>query len=166
MRHFIGAEVLIEPSELPWAANFETILTFVRVATADKGYVIPDGDTFGPEDHSLSYRVLHHEAEEGDVPLYELVPLMHREFGFVADDYVPRERVFDDRMPPPDLMPADDDEKMQLANEWREKRALAEGTGGRFEVRSRDTGTAPPSPRSPNRPGLGPRPVFGRKQAG
>lgn len=164
VRHFIGREVLIEPSELPWAANFETVLAFLRVATLENGYVIPDGDTFGPEDHSLSYRVLHREAEQGDVPLYELVPLMHREFGFVADDYVPRERVFDDRMPPPDLMPSDDDEKMQLANEWRQKRALAEGIGGRFEVRSGDTGAGPPSPRSPIRPGMGPRPVFGRKQ--
>ncbi len=156
-RHFIGREILIEPSTLPWAANYETILAFLRVATIENGYVIPDGDTFGPEDRSLSYRVLHREAEPDDVPLVELVPLMHREFGFVSDDYVPPERVFDDRMPPPDLMPADDEEKMELVNEWREKRQLAEGIGGRFEVRSRDSGNGggsdgggtTPRPRAP-----------------
>ena len=48
----------------------------------------------------------------------------------------------DDRMPPADLMPADEEAKMELANEWREKRALAEGIGGRFEVRSRGEGPA------------------------
>ena len=168
VRHFIGRELLIEPSVLPWAANFETMLAFLRVATLKNGYVIPDGDTFGPEDRSLSYRVLHREAEQGDVPLCELVPLMHREYGFVAEDYVPPERVFDDRMPPADLMPEDDDEKIELVNEWREKRAMAEGIGGRFEVRSRDPGGSgePPSgpggPPSPV-PGFGNRPVFGRK---
>lgn len=169
-RHFIGREVLVEPSALPWAANYETILAFLRLATIDNGYIIPHTDTFGPEDHSLSYRVLHRDAEAGDVPLYELVPLMYREYGFVADDYVPRDRVIDDRMPPPELMPADDEEKMELANEWREKRMLAEGAGGRFEVRARGDGTTPPPP---VRPAGGPvpggpfanRPVFGRKKA-
>ncbi|HEX8124926.1 MAG TPA: hypothetical protein VF548_05025 [Allosphingosinicella sp.] len=163
VRHFIGREVLIEPSVLPWAANLETILAFLRIATAKNGYVIPDGDTFGPEDRSQSYRVVHCEAEEGDVALYRLEPLLHREFGFVAQEYVPPERVFDDRMPPPDLMPGDDEAKMELVNEWREKRALAAGVGGRFEVRARDPrGDSPP----PARPaGFGGRPVFGRKKA-
>ena len=111
-RHFIGRELLIEPSVLPWAANYETMLAFLRVATAEKGYLIPDGDSFGPEDRSLSYRVLHREAEAGDVPLIELQPLLHQEYGFVAEDYVPPERVFDDRMPPADLMPEDQEAKM------------------------------------------------------
>jgi hypothetical protein len=170
-RHFIGREVLIEPSELPWAANFETILAFLRVATTRNGYIIPDGDCFGPEDRSLSYRVVHREADEGDVPLCELQPLLHTKYGFVAPDYVPPERVFDDRMPPADLMPADEEAKMELANEWREKRALAEGIGGRFEVRSRGEGPAagPPSPApgaQPGGPGFGGRAGFGRKQVG
>ena len=163
-RHFIGREVLIEPSVIPWAANLETILAFMRVATAEKGYVIPHGDTFGPEDRSLSCRVLHREAEEGDVPLYELVPLMHRESGFVSPEYVPHDRVIDDRGPPAALMPEDDEAKMDLVNEWREKRRLAEGFGARFEVRARDA--VPPPPAGPaGPPGFGNRPVFGRKRA-
>lgn len=164
-RHFIGREISIEPSKLPWAANYETILAFLNVATTDNGYVIPDGDTFGPEDRSLSYRVLHCEPEEeGGVPLYKLVPLMHREFGFESTEYVPPERVFDDRMPPADLMPPDDEAKAELANEWREKRGLAEGIGGRFEVRARGPGPSGPQPPQPPRPGLAAgRKVFGRK---
>ena len=171
-RHFIGREIEIEPSALPWAANYETILAFLRVATLDNGYVIPDRDTFGPEDGTLSYRVIHRPEVPGKVPVYELEPLLHREYGFQSDGYVPRERAFDDRMPPPDLMPADDEAKMELVNEWREKRALAEGIGGRFEVRSRDgrgpDATPPPHPPSPL-PGparFGQRPVFGRKIVG
>jgi hypothetical protein len=171
MRHFIGREVLIEPSVLPWAANYETILAFMRLATIDNGYIIPDGDTFGPDDRSLSYRVIHRDAEPDDVPLYELVPLMYREFGFVAEDYVPENRVIDDRSPPVELMPEGDDEKMVLANEWREKRALAEGVGGQFEVRARgDAPLTPPAAPSgspaPGGPRFGGRPVFGRKQVG
>jgi hypothetical protein len=169
-RHFIGREVTVEPTVLPWAANFETILAFLRVATAEKGYVIPDGDSFGPEDRSLSYRVVHRVAGEGEVPLYELQPLLYREFGFVSDDYVPPERAFDDRAPPADLMPPEQEAKMELANEWREKRALAEGMGGRFEVRARGGPEGPlPPPPAPSAPGLRPaggaaRRAFGRKR--
>jgi len=164
-RHFIGREVLIEPHVLPWAANFETILALLRVATLQNGYIIPDGDTFGPEDGSLSYRAIHRDAEEGDVPLIELVPLMYREYGFQSDDYVPRDRVIDDASPPMLHMPADQEAKQNLVNEWREKRALAEGIGGRFEVRARgDGGGNPPPPPHPLAPGRLPR-VFGRKRA-
>ncbi|NIJ21364.1 hypothetical protein FHS95_003067 [Sphingomonas naasensis] len=167
-RHFIGREIIVEPSVLPWAVNYETILTFLRVATIKDGYVIPDGDTFGPEDRSLSYRVLHREAGADDVPLCELRPLLFREYGFVADDYVPLDRVINDRAPPPELMPEDDEDKMELVNEWREKRALAEAIGGRFEVRARDSGdggTPPARPGGLPAPGFGNRPVFGRRKA-
>lgn len=168
-RHFIGREIRIEPNVLPWAANYETILAFLRVATIENGYVIPHGDTFGPEDRSLSYRVLHHEAEPGDVPICELRPLLYRAYGFVADDYVPLDRVIDDRAPPLELMPEDDEDKMELVNEWREKRKLAEGIGGRFEVRARGDGDDTPPARPGGLPGpgagFGSRPVFGRKKA-
>lgn len=168
-RHFIGGEVIVEPNVLPWAVNYETVLAFLRVATTQNGYIIPDGDTFGPEDRSFSYRVVHRGPEGGDVPVFELRPLLHREYGFEAEDYVPPERVFDDRMPPADLMPPDPEAKMELANEWREKRALAEGIGGRFEVRARNPegGGEPPPPGggAPARgPWTGTRPVFGRKK--
>ncbi len=127
----------------------------MRVALAPGGYVIPDGDTFGPEDRSLSYRVLHHDEgamigavdpTPADMPLYELVPLKHLAHGFVSPEHVPDDRVIDDRAFPLDLMPVGQDEKMALANEWFQKRKLAEGIGGRFEVRHPD---APPAPASP-----------------
>lgn len=192
-RHWLGREVIVRPHVLPWAANYETIFAFLRVATMPGGYVIPDGDTFGPEDRSQSYRVLHHDAgaDMGDgetappeVPVYELVPLKHLDHGFVAPGHVPDANAFDDRAFPAAIMPQDEEAKMALANEWGEKRKLAEGIGGRFEVRKAGEPATPPEPPqppapppervvapSPSRPGLpslsgrGLRAkVFGRKE--
>lgn len=155
-RHWLGREILIKPGVVPWATNYETILTFLRVATMTNGYVIPHGDTFGPEDRSMSYRVLHHDVgsdigyvdhEPADVPMYELVPLKHLAHNFVAPEHVPDTNAFDDRAFPAAIMPDDQDEKTALANEWAEKRKLAEGVGGQFEVRAiGGAGEAPPPP--------------------
>jgi hypothetical protein len=168
-RHWLGREIIIQPNVLPWAANLETIFAFLRVATMPNGYVIPDGDTFGPEDRTLSYRVLHHDAganigyaepEPADVPFYELVPLKHLAHGFVAPGHVPDANVFADRAFPAAVMPEDQDAKMALANEWAEKRKLAEGIGGQFEVRQagEDKAPSPPPPPviapTPTQPGL------------
>lgn len=179
-RHWLGREIIVEPSVLPWTANFETILAFLNVAMAPGGYVIPDGDTFGPEDRSLSYRVLHHDEgamigeidpSPADMPLYELAPLKHLAHGFVSLEHVPDDRVIEPGAFPLDIMPAGQDEKMALANEWFQKRKLAEGIGGRFEVRHPDAPAVPPTPPpAPAEPGLtgvsgrGVRArVFGRK---
>lgn len=190
-RHWLGRELVIKPSVLPWSANYETILAFLRVATTANGYIIPDGDTFGPEDRSLSYRVLHHnvganighaEPEPANIPMYELIPLKHAAYDFVASEHVPDANAFDDRAFPAAIMPQDQDAKMALANEWGTKRKLAKGIGGQLEVRATgEAGEAPPSPPpgpppvsapSPSHPGLpslsgrGLRAkVFGRKQA-
>lgn len=186
-RHWLGREIIVEPNILPWAANYETIMAFMRLCTMENGYVIPDGDTFGPEDRSLSYRVTWHDAdpEEGDngVPLYKLTPLKHTAYNFLSDEHVPDENVIDDRAFPAALMPEDQDAKMEEANRWRESRKLAENAGAQFEVRARGgTGEAPPDPPAPpptqvsaptpSNPGLpsvsgrGLRAkVFGRKQA-
>ena len=157
-RHWLGREILIKPNVLPWTVNYETILAFMRVATMANGYVIPDGDTFGPEDRSQSYRVLHHdvganigyaEVEPADMPIYELVPLKYLAHGFVAPDHVPDANVFDDRAFPAHVMPDDQDAKMAAANEWAEKRKLAEGVGGRFEVRAVGEADEAPPPAPP-----------------
>lgn len=165
-RHFIGREIIIEPNELPFPANYQVIMAFLNIATTENGYVIPDGDTFGPEDRSLSYRVTWHDAEENDVALYELTPLLHREFDFVSEDHAPMQNVIDDRMPPASVMPESDEDKMALANEWAEKRAMAEGIGGHFEVRTFQLIPSTPEPdhTRPSISGAGLRAkIFGRK---
>ncbi|MFM9853320.1 MAG: hypothetical protein ACKVOJ_11025 [Sphingomonadaceae bacterium] len=160
--HIIDREVLIKPSHLPWAANFEVILAFLRVAIIANGYVIPDGDTFGPDDNRLSYRVIHVPAGDDDIAYYELEPLLHREYGFQSDSYVPRDRVIDDRSPPPNLVPRDRRARETLIEGWQQKRALAEGIGGQFEVRAKWQDAAPTPPR---RLFPGVRAIFGRKSS-
>jgi hypothetical protein len=192
-RQWLGRELIIQPGVLPWAASLDTLFAFLKVATMRGGYVIPDGDTFGPEDRSLSYRVLHHDAganigyaatEAADVPMVELVPLKHLAHSFVSAEHVPDADAFDDRTFPAAIMPEDQEAKMALANEWAGKRKLAEGIGGRLEVREaglEQAATPPPapssvkpleravapSPRRPVLPGLAGRGpgmrVFGRK---
>lgn len=137
-RHFIGMELLVEPTILPWAANLEIMLAFLRVATADRGYIIPDGDTFAPEDGSWSYRALYRPASPGDVPIIELKPLIHRQHNFQADSYVKPPRIIDDQNPPPELMPDDPVLRDEITEEWRQKRAMAEAVGNRFQVRGGD----------------------------
>jgi hypothetical protein len=164
-RHWLGREILIKPNVLPWAANYETILAFLRVATMPNGYIIPHTDTFGPDDRSMSYRVLHHdtgadigycEPEPADMPMYELVPLKHLAHGFVAPEHVPDRNAFNDRAFPAAIMPDDQEAKMALANEWSEKRKLAEGVGGQFKVRA--VGDAPPPPAPPPATVIAPTP--------
>jgi len=152
MRHFIGYEVIVEPTALPWAAIWQSTMTVLNVALMPNGYIIPDGDTFGDEDRTQSFRIRHLSADEGGAPLLEMTPLLMREFNFVASDYAPERNVIDDRMPPAELMPTDDGEKMELAKEWREKRALAEGAGARFEVRSFEAPPPRPAPPRANGP--------------
>ena len=67
---------------------------------------------------------------------------------------------FDDRAFPQAIMPEDQDAKMALANEWAEKRKLAEGIGGTFEVRARteDGSAPPPPPPTPPAPVIAPTP--------
>lgn len=158
-RHWLGREILVQPSIIPWAANFETIIAFLRIATAANGYTIPDGDTFGPEDRSTSTKVIYREAGEsrddpsageGGVALYELVPLKHTAHDFLDPEHIPDENVIDDTTFSGVDMGADQDAKMEAANSWRESRKLAEGMGATFEVRARDEdGEAPPPPPAP-----------------
>lgn len=168
-RHWLGREILVEPNVLPWASNFETLLAFMRIALVPNGYVIPHGDTFGPEDRSLSYRVIHHDKgaivgmtdpQPADMALYELVPMKHLAHGFVAPDHVPEANVVEANAFPPALVPEDQDAKMALANEWADKRKLAEGIGGTFEVRhpaaKAKPSPPPPSPSDPAAPAARP----------
>lgn len=154
-RHFIGHELIVEPNALPWHVNYETALTLLRIATVENGYIIPHGETFGPEGREWSYRADHRPAEQGGVPVIELVPLTYPEHGFHAEGYVRFNRVIDPRRPPMDVMPPEQDEKQDLVSDWQEKRQKAARAGIRYEVRA-------PGAEQPAAPPTPPRPVFRR----
>lgn len=192
--HWLGREVVVEPNTLPWVANFEAILSFVRMATAPNGCVIPDGDTFGPEDGSISTRVTHRgsSAQKGGVslekdtlPFIELTPIKHAEFDFVHPDFPPDKELADARAFAKVSLAKEHNTKIDIANLWRESRRMANALGTPFEARAtaqpdveESEEPAPPSPPPEN---IGPRPsqpglpsvsgsglrakVFGRKSA-
>ncbi|MFM5923049.1 MAG: hypothetical protein ACKOPG_02530 [Novosphingobium sp.] len=162
-RHFVGREIEVIASAIPWLDNFDLVMAFLRVATIANGYVVPDGDTFGNEDRTLSCRVIHLPLVEGQVPLYRLEPLLNRDRGFQAPDYVPESRRIDPDRPPADLMPNQPADRAELMGEWRAKRAMVEGIGGSLEVKARGNAPIPPPPpMGQNRLGR----VFGRKGTG
>src|SRR5437868_8754182 len=45
--HFIGREIHVAATPVPWVDVLDGILAFVKVGCLDRGYVVPDGDTFG-----------------------------------------------------------------------------------------------------------------------
>lgn len=61
-----------------------------------------------------------------------------------------------DRAYPINIMPAEQEKRMALANEWFEKLKLGEESGGRFEVRAESEPGAPP----PAAPTASPAPVI------
>ncbi len=139
--HYIGREIHVRPSVVPWMTAYEHAIGFMRVALARNGYIIPDGDTFGDENHTFSYRV-HHTCEpfrngDVDIPCYELEPLLNVDAKLQSPDYAPRDRIVDIDRPQRQLGDFDSRSGKRLVAEWRQKRAMAEAAGATFEVRAR-----------------------------
>lgn len=125
-RHWLGREIVVPPTSLPWSAAYQTVLVFCAMATMEDGYIIPDGDTFGPpppegEEPGEVWRVQHHDLDQdapanddtdargGPVPVYELVPLRHDECNFVAEEYAREASVLCTREPKPKPAPKAED---------------------------------------------------------
>jgi hypothetical protein len=90
---FIGREIRVRPTQVPWNEAYQHALAFVALATLKNGYVIPDGDTFADEGDNFCYRV-HHTAEPlaragKQIPCYELEPLLNKQHGFRSSEYIP-----------------------------------------------------------------------------
>lgn len=136
--HFIGREIHVAATPVPWSAVLDGLFTFVTVASLKHGYIVPDGDTFGPDDGAYRYRVTH--VEEGEAsgaftgPLYRLDLLFSREHDVTAPDFVAPVRRFTDRKVPPDVATRLGDCKKDVVKEWRARRQMAEAAGLRFEV--------------------------------
>lgn len=131
--HWLGREIVVPPTALPWSAAYEAALAFCRLAASPEGYVIPDGDTFGPspedgEESGELWRVHHRQAgpsdtQAGTAPVYELVPLRHGACGFIAEDHALRARFACERQPVSEPH-IEDDEVSHLAEM---EAALAQG---------------------------------------
>ncbi|MEO1490306.1 MAG: hypothetical protein AAFR88_12855 [Pseudomonadota bacterium] len=141
--HWLGREVVMPPSALAWEAGFESVLSFLHLATMEGGYIIPDGDTFGTEDGSESYRVIHREAglnESGEAidPAYEIIALRHDGCTFVSPDYVASAQIVRSRAAAPEaltLAPQQAQEvHAEVTNAIADTRRKLEGIEGRLEL--------------------------------
>jgi hypothetical protein len=157
--HFIDREIHLLPSPLPAGDGIQTILAFLKIATADKGYIIPDGSTFGP-DLENCYRVRHipEGAMSGELkgPLYQIEVLRSHKHGYTSPDYIAPERTFDDRNVPADVLEELGDKRQAVVQEWRDERQMAEAVGGEFRVKQEMPGS---------RSGLGAWLPFGKRKA-
>jgi len=138
---FIGREIRVRPTAVPWGEVYEHALVFIAVAMHENGYVIPDGDTFGDESHGYSYRV-HHTAEPllnggTKIPCYELEPLLNRQAGFQSPGYIPRDRIVDIDAPQPEYVQLKGRALREAVADWKATRRMAERVGNGFEVKAR-----------------------------
>jgi hypothetical protein len=137
---FIGREIRVRPTEVPWGEAYQHALAFVALAMHKDGYVIPDGDTFGDEGHDFCYRV-HHTAEPflnagREIPCYELEPLLNKPLGFQSPGYIPRDRIVNIDAPQPEYVQLKGRAGQQVVAEWKARRQMAERVGGSFEVKA------------------------------
>jgi hypothetical protein len=137
---FIGREIRVRPTEVPWIEAYQHALGFIALAIHKNGYVIPDGDTFGDESHSFSYRV-YHTAEPfsnagAQIPCYELEPLLNRQHGFQSPGYVTRDRIVDIDAPQPEYAELQGRAGRDVVAEWKARREMAERAGGSLEVKA------------------------------
>lgn len=135
--HFLGREIAVTESPVPWVDSLTNILVFINLATMPNGYVIPDGDIFRPENEDFAYRVRHKAAEDGMMAHYELQPCYHKKSGFIAPDYILKGREVNYRRPPEEIFGEASQEGHRLVKEWREKAKMAEGAGGGFSVKAK-----------------------------
>ncbi len=155
--HWLGREVVVPPSALPWQAAYQAILAFVHFSTGEAGTLIPDGDTFGSEDGGECFRVHHREADPaaGVEPAFEITPLRHDVSGFVCEDYAASAQIVKlrggeqaDSSYEPDAAPS-------AAAALREARRMIGEIGpepAHPETSAPDT--SGPAPSSPSGPGL------------
>ena len=116
------------------------------MAIADNGYVLPDGDTFSPEDEAYCYRLRDRRATESEPAHYRLELLHSARCGFTAPDYIAPRKQFDDRALPPEVEGRLGQEKSSLVAQWRAKRQQAEAAGNQFSVRYDPAALAPVRP--------------------
>jgi hypothetical protein len=153
--YFIDREIHLAPSHIAWPESVENALVFIRLSLLENGYIIPDGDTFGPPDNSWSYRITHipagEKSDDFEGPLYRMDLVMHKATNFETTSYVKPVRTFDDRTIPADLKADIGRGLPKFEKKLRSRREMAEKAGGGFYAR---TDTVDPKDESPARRGL------------
>lgn len=157
--HF-GYEIEVTPAPVPWLEQFNSALVLIRVATMKNGYIIPDGNTFGPEDGSTSYRVQHLEAGANGArsPRIRISLIYSKPHGYYAPDYEPRQTVPGGAAGAAAMIGNATPEAREAIRELRKREETAHAAGIGFSV-----SVAKPANPQPRAPGGGRIVPFGRR---
>lgn len=118
-RHWLGREVRVPPSLLPWSAAYETVLAFCAATSASESAIPQAGERFEPAQGGEIWRVEHLDVPPDTAPdtqldtgpsddpvaAYELIPLRHDACAFLAEEYAREADVLCHRTPKPDGRP-------------------------------------------------------------
>lgn len=154
VEHFIGREIEVVESPIPWTESYQAALTFLKVATMENGYVVPDGDNMGIEGGDFSYRVTHIPEGERDGQknraFYQLALRYSKSHGYQSPHHQPDGPKIDIANPPPEARALMGDNATDQMTRWENRRETAARAGIQFQV----TMPRPGSPRPP---------VFGKR---
>ena len=137
-RDYIGREIYIPPVPVPWLDLYESAMAFLRLAIMPNGYVIPDGNTFGPESGEFSYRVRHCEGAESPVPdggpCYELTLLFSKKHGYTAPGYQRGDVIEGGVEEAATMLDPDAEGSQECIADWVENEHKATAAGGSFKI--------------------------------
>ncbi|MDH4985749.1 hypothetical protein QEZ47_09385 [Aminobacter anthyllidis] len=168
---YIGREIYVDPAPIPWVDLYEAALAFMRVALVPNGYIVPDDETFGPENGDYSYRVRHLAAEQHPIgmrePSYALTLRFSRQHSYTTMEHETRTLVPGGMRSVAASVEPDRDKRRELITDWEQKERTAKAVGNSLQLyRKGEGGPDDPSPGSPPRFGGGfvrRTAVFGRK---
>ncbi|MBB6466862.1 hypothetical protein HNQ96_002738 [Aminobacter lissarensis] len=167
---YIGREIYVAPAPIPWVDLYEAALAFMRVALVPNGYIVPDDETFGPENGDYSYRVRHLAAEQHPIgmrePSYALTLRFSRQHSYTTMEHETRTLVPGGMRSVAASVEADKDRRRELVADWEQKERAAKAVGNSLQLYRKGEGGQDASPGSPPRFGGGftrRTAVFGRK---
>ncbi len=159
---YIGREIQVLPAPIPWIDLYQTIMAFIRLALMPNGYIIPDNDTFAPEDADFSYRVNHLSEKDSPLPdgspCYQLTLLYSKSHNYTSPDFHQRDLIPGGIAQAADMIKPHDDATRDQISDWQESEKLAQNAGGQFQVfKLRDKPQPTPGPKT-----FGPK-TFGKR---
>lgn len=167
---YLGREIYVAPAPIPWFELYEASLAFMRMALLPSGYVVPDGDTLGPENGEFSYLVRHLKAEEHPLgmqePTYALTLKFSRTHGYTTMEHETRTLVHGGMREVAHELEPGKTGQQDLIADWENKKRAAKALGGGLELyrKGQDGPDDPPTSTPPRFGGsFGKRAVFGRK---
>ncbi len=135
---YLGREIYVAPAPIPWFELYEISLVFMRMALMPNGYVVPDGDTLGPESNEFSYLVRHLNADEHPLgmrePVYALTAKYAEKHGFTTMEHETRTPVRGGMREVAHEIEPDRTARQDLISDWEKRERAANAIGGGLKL--------------------------------